>query len=738
VRRLASSLLLILGCHAWGSTEEGRSIPVPTASTSAVASATQVAPPIDDWREAARRYQWKRAYTLLRALPESERNKPETRLALGRIALELGEHAVAVKALSGLDAELPILKDEIKSWYAEAAAVAGPHDDAAKILEASPKVLDLVRAAEAHERANKLPAARATIDKAIRRADQTRRGADEELAHAVRARIADKMGTKGAAIAAGDWRWVVLHGSDATRVREAIAGLDRVKGHLTLAERLDALARTTNLANADATLAELEALGKKQPQKAVEVALARARSLHTARDWVRARDAFEAAAKLPSGFIPEAMYQAARCAIRAGDKKWALDKLDELIKKHRSNVWAERAVYRKAIVLMQLGRFEEAATAFSQYHTRFPESEYTADARYGQAIALLSAGSGKKAKPLLAALRKSVDHQRDEASLQHLEALAALRANDPKTAARMWLDLVKKQPLTWAGLAAHARLVEMGHAPLPPLMPEPPAAMPSGLSVSLPPGPALLRSVGLDVLAEDRLARMEQEAARGFPGRESEALCEMYGQLSCAARRHYVGTRAVSLAELMRVPTSAERWRWSCVYPGPYSDLVAEEEKRHQLPGGLVYAVMRQESAFKPGALSPVGARGLMQLMPETARRAAAEMALEADLTEIERPDLNVQLGAFYLGKLMKSFSGSVPLAVAAYNAGPQAVGHWVTKERETDLWVARIPYDETRRYVERVLGNLARYQWLSGGTAAVTPIPLEIPKGITVPADAY
>jgi soluble lytic murein transglycosylase len=127
-----------------------------------------------------------------------------------------------------------------------------------------------------------------------------------------------------------------------------------------------------------------------------------------------------------------------------------------------------------------------------------------------------------------------------------------------------------------------------------------------------------------------------------------------------------------------------------------------------------------------------------MQLMPETARRAAAEMALEADLTEIERPDLNVQLGAFYLGKLMKSFSGSVPLAVAAYNAGPQAVGHWVTKERETDLWVARIPYDETRRYVERVLGNLARYQWLSGGTAAVTPIPLEIPKGITVPADAY
>jgi soluble lytic murein transglycosylase len=75
-------------------------------------------------------------------------------------------------------------------------------------------------------------------------------------------------------------------------------------------------------------------------------------------------------------------------------------------------------------------------------------------------------------------------------------------------------------------------------------------------------------------------------------------------------------------------------------------------------------------------------------------------------------------------------FQGSVPLAVAAYNAGPQSVLLWMGGEtdHEADLWVARIPYQETRQYVARVLTNYPRYQYLSGGNAAVTPLSLEQP----------
>ena len=101
---------------------------------------------------------------------------------------------------------------------------------------------------------------------------------------------------------------------------------------------------------------------------------------------------------------------------------------------------------------------------------------------------------------------------------------------------------------------------------------------------------------------------------------------------------------------------------------------------------------------------------------------------------------MSLKFGAFYYAKLVKMFQGSLVLASAGYNAGPKAASRWLETgaDNDVDLWVARIPYDETRNYVARVAGNLARYQWLEGGDAAVTPLPLELPVGARAPADAY
>ncbi len=256
----------------------------------------------------------------------------------------------------------------------------------------------------------------------------------------------------------------------------------------------------------------------------------------------------------------------------------------------------------------------------------------------------------------------------------------------------------------------------------------------------MPRPPALLHSVGLDGAAEKRLRGMEDETAKQYPGRESEALCELYGKLTGASRRHQIGNRAVSLAVLMRAPTATERWAWHCLYPHPYSRLVRGQEDRHQLPAGLIHAVMRQESAFRATAVSRVGARGLMQLMPKTAELASGELKLATTPEQISRPDVNLKLGAFYLGKLLRTFQHNLPLAVAAYNAGPHAVDAWLKGAggRELDLWVAAIPYAETRHYVERVLGNFARYQWLAGGADNVAPVELKLPSGSKLAADAY
>jgi soluble lytic murein transglycosylase len=129
-----------------------------------------------------------------------------------------------------------------------------------------------------------------------------------------------------------------------------------------------------------------------------------------------------------------------------------------------------------------------------------------------------------------------------------------------------------------------------------------------------------------------------------------------------------------------------------------------------------------------------------MQLMPGTAEKAAAELQFEFDGAKLKSPHVNLRLGTYYIGKLMGTFQKNHVLAVASYNAGPKAVGQWTRRgvDADVDLWVARIPYDETRNYVGRVLGNLARYQWLSGGDEAVLPLPLEVPLDVEVPADAY
>jgi soluble lytic murein transglycosylase len=407
----------------------------------------------------------------------------------------------------------------------------------------------------------------------------------------------------------------------------------------------------------------------------------------------------------------------------------------------QSSAWAERASQQHAQLLLQLGRFPEAAAAFSQHVARYRRGKDAFAARHGYGLALLGVGRAKMAKDVLSALRHDkASSPSYQSQLLELEGVALLRAGDRPGAIRIWLGLLRDEPLTFPALAAHARLRAVGHTPLPPLMTPAPVGERPPIGVALPAGPALLHEVGLDDAAERRLVALEDEIAARYPGRESEALCAIYGLLPDARRRMQIGNRATSWALLMRPPTVHERWAWSCVYPEPYPMEVRKAEARHELPLGLGHAIMRQESAFRVDAESEAGALGLMQLMPETASKLGQELGRELLPGDLLRPDVNIDLGTSYLGKLLKSFRGSLPLAVAGYNAGPQAVRSWLgaPAEREVDLWVARIPYSETRDYVVRVLGNLARYQYLVGGANAVEPLVLELPAEVDVSDDAY
>jgi soluble lytic murein transglycosylase len=145
----------------------------------------------------------------------------------------------------------------------------------------------------------------------------------------------------------------------------------------------------------------------------------------------------------------------------------------------------------------------------------------------------------------------------------------------------------------------------------------------------------------------------------------------------------------------------------------------------------LVLAVIRQESAFDPKAISRAGARGLMQLMPATAHQVAHRIGVpyrRAMLTE--NPAANLHLGRAYLQEMLDTFSGTSMLALAAYNAGPHRVVRWIKDygdPRHPDVdpvdWIEQIPFDETRNYVQRVLEGQAIYRLALTGQRTVLPL---------------
>lgn len=129
----------------------------------------------------------------------------------------------------------------------------------------------------------------------------------------------------------------------------------------------------------------------------------------------------------------------------------------------------------------------------------------------------------------------------------------------------------------------------------------------------------------------------------------------------------------------------------------PYAELVSAAATANQLPAALLHAVIQAESSYNSGATSPKGAGGLMQLMPDTAR--------ELGVKDVYDPKANIQGGAKYLKRLMTLFDNDIALAVAAYNAGPQAV---ISRGGVIP------PFAETQRYVPSVLRQYRRLQGLA------------------------
>lgn len=148
-------------------------------------------------------------------------------------------------------------------------------------------------------------------------------------------------------------------------------------------------------------------------------------------------------------------------------------------------------------------------------------------------------------------------------------------------------------------------------------------------------------------------------------------------------------------------------------FPMAHREHLVREAKNRDIHSSWVFAVTRQESAFMADAKSHVGAMGLMQLMPATAKETAKRFGIPLSSPQLAyRPEVNIQLGAAYLSQIYGQFNGNRVLASAAYNAGPGRVRQWLrgADHLSYDVWIENIPFDETRQYVQNVLSYSVIY----------------------------
>jgi soluble lytic murein transglycosylase len=165
---------------------------------------------------------------------------------------------------------------------------------------------------------------------------------------------------------------------------------------------------------------------------------------------------------------------------------------------------------------------------------------------------------------------------------------------------------------------------------------------------------------------------------------------------------------------ILTLADSGHLRQYSLRFPLAWEKRIQQEAKRRKLNPALIYGVMRSESALASDAISSAGARGLMQLTPDTGRQVARRYGLPSpSKRDLLKPEANIALGSAYLDQLFSELKHPL-LVLASYNAGPEAVARWqdAGMPREADRWIETVPYHETREYLSRVLAFATIYDW--------------------------
>jgi soluble lytic murein transglycosylase len=338
------------------------------------------------------------------------------------------------------------------------------------------------------------------------------------------------------------------------------------------------------------------------------------------------------------------------------------------------------------------GLFGIAVREFGEAMERFPQSMFASNALYWQAKALEKSGHGPQAL-------------------------------------RVYEQAARDFPYTYYGLRAQENLhskASLWPAPGSALLSTNGSAFPTGRSQPLRVDLSLSDAARFHyVRADELLALRFLEDAREEIAQFARRLGEGVSERTVLARMYLRADTPLqairtlngalsSVAANERLGLPAEFW--TSFFPQLYWEEVVEATKFIPIDPLLILGVIRQESAFNARAISRSDARGLMQLLPSTGREVYQRIGLEAFRDDLLfDPQMNVRLGAQYLGGLAETHRGNLILTLAAYNAGPSRVRRWLQElsTADWDEFIERLPFEETRFYVKSVLRNYGVYQRL-------------------------
>jgi soluble lytic murein transglycosylase len=435
---------------------------------------------------------------------------------------------------------------------------------------------------------------------------------------------------------------------------------------------------------------------------------------YDSREYRTAEHAFERAYRIYQ--VPKALYDLARCAVRRGEDMQAAKLFLDFAAKYPDVNGAADAFWHAAMAYERQGQWRTARQVYIDLAKTFPKSTYADQAAWRAGFALYQLKHYESAVQAFLQLAQQTEEEvmRDQGYYWAGKCYQKLGKEEE---AQKWIGRAAKGfPTSY--YSARARAVLNIQEDIYPATPEHvpiSAGQVYEPSIYMKKGD-VLASLGLYQLAEDEYDRVLR-----VPGNNLfvlDDLLQRYERIRSMNKALQVSGQIVMAQRRQGQPMTLSSFRR--LYPTYYWDEITRTAQEMDLDPNLMLAIMRQESAFNHVAESPVGARGLMQVMPTTGKDMARKVNMKDFSPEdLYDPQISIRLGGQHLADHLKSFDKGdgrrLGLALSAYNAGLNAARRWsrhLSKE-DVDEFVETIPYKETRNYVKLVYRNYQVYSYL-------------------------